>query len=92
MNKIILAGRLGQTPQLRFTNTKKMPVTTLRIATKEMGITVWHNVTVWGDEAQRCCKYLEKGSSCTIEGRISYQYDENGRSMPELVGQHVYWL
>lgn len=101
MNKFVLAGRVGQTPLLRFTPTTNTPVTTLRIATKELKnneqVTVWHNITVWSSQAEICCKHLEKGSSVIIEGIIQYKNHPSAGDtiifpIAELVAQRVEFI
>lgn len=79
VNKVILVGNLGADPE-----TKYMPsgdaVTNLRLATtdrykdKQTGeqkeATEWHRVSMFGKLAEIAGKYLRKGSSVYIEGRI----------------------
>lgn len=101
MNKIILAGHLGQKPQLRYTANTKTPVTTLRLATKfkkgQEAVTIWHNITVWTQQAEQCCKYLDKGSSVIVEGYVDYKNSntanpELGFLIPELIATHVSFI
>lgn len=101
MNKFILAGRIGIKPQLRYTNNTKTPVTTLRLATKEIKnnepITTWHNITVWTQQAEQCCRYLETGSSTVVEGYVAYKNSnpnspEQGYLIPELTATHVQFM
>ncbi len=78
VNKAILLGNLGQDPDLRYTPSSAA-VCTLNIATTEVSKdsrgnkhenTEWHRVIVWNKMAENCAKYLSKGSSVYIEGRI----------------------
>jgi len=96
MNLVLLTGRLADKPTLRYTANKKVPVTTLRLATKDVNKeTTWHNVTVWSDQAELCCKWLEKGSRVSVNGRIEYRdicVDEKNIPVPELVANHVEFL
>lgn len=78
VNKIILVGHLGQTPELRHTQ-KGTPVLSLSLATnrdvknaqgeKESEAT-WHRATVWGKQAEVCANYLTKGSRVYLEGEL----------------------
>ena len=79
VNKVILVGNLGQKPEMRYTATQTA-VANLSIATteswkdKESGEnrdkTEWHRVVFFGNLAEIAEKYLDKGSSVYIEGKI----------------------
>ena len=78
LNRVIILGNLGQDPELRYTATQT-PVVTLNIATTESWTgrdgqrqenTEWHRVIVWGKQAENCSKYLAKGRSVLVEGRL----------------------
>ena len=78
-NSIRLIGNLGQNPELKETaNGKKLAK--FSIATnesyrdengKEVKETMWHNLIVWGKQADTVAKYLKKGSEVAIEGKLS---------------------
>lgn len=78
VNKVILIGHLGKTPESRF-----MPngdsVANFSIATSEsykdkngdkQERTEWHNITMYRKLAEIAVKYLGKGSLVYIEGKI----------------------
>lgn len=78
MNRVMLIGHLGKDPEIRYTK-KGTPVTNLSIATnyafkKDDGLseeqTEWHNVVVWGKQAEVCQQFLAKGRLVYAEGRI----------------------
>jgi single-strand DNA-binding protein len=54
------------------------PVCNMRIATSESWVkdgerqsrTEWHNVAVFGRQAESCAKYLEKGRRVFVQGQI----------------------
>ena len=78
INKVILIGNLGADPELKYTPSSRA-LCNLRVATTEVfkdkaGVkqerTEWHRVTVWGDQAENCSKYLAKGRSVYIEGKL----------------------
>jgi single-strand DNA-binding protein len=58
--------------------------------------TQWHNIVVWGKQAERCEQYLAKGRHVYIEGALrSRFYDDNvgeKRSMVEIVARQVQFL
>ena len=78
VNKVILVGRLGQKPELRFT-AGGSAVSNMSLATNEtrrdqagnnQEHTEWHRIVVFGKTAEFCSNYLESGSLIYIDGRI----------------------
>ena len=74
----MLIGNLGQKPELRQTNSN-LAVTRLSIATTERrkgadgnwtNQTEWHNVVVFGRQAENCAQFLDKGRQVYVEGRL----------------------
>jgi single-strand DNA-binding protein len=98
-----LIGNLGADPELKYTPSQR-PLCNLRIATTEVykdksGVrqekTEWHRVTVWGDQAENCNKYLAKGRSVYIEGRLQTRsYDKDGQKhyATDIVADRVVFL
>ena len=78
LNKVYLIGRLTQDPEMRST-TSGQSVTTLKMATnrvwkdkagaKQESVS-YHNIVVWGRQAETSAQYLKKGQQVMIEGRI----------------------
>ena len=50
------------------------------------------NIAVWGKSAENCQKYLQKGSSVLVEGRIRQAKLENGSYWTEVVAETVQFL
>ncbi len=78
MNKVLLLGNLGASPELRFTATGTA-VLNFRLATSETFVdrnkepqsrTDWHSVVVWGARAQGLSKVLNKGTAVLVEGGL----------------------
>lgn len=78
VNKVILVGNLGADPELKKTEAGRA-YCRLRVATSEsfkdaagkrQDRTEWHRVTVWGDSAENCARYLQKGAPLYLEGRL----------------------
>ena len=78
VNKVILVGRLGQDPEVRYTQ-GGTAVANLRIATDEtwkdqsgerQQRTEWHTVVAWRRLAEICGQYLSKGRLVYIEGKL----------------------
>jgi single-strand DNA-binding protein len=59
--------------------------------------TEWHNIVVYGKQAELCSQYLKKGRQVYIEGRLTTRQweakDGSGkRSRTEVVAQRVQFL
>ncbi len=93
MNKVILLGNLGQTPELRHTRSGAS-VCNLRLATNKRWTdkdgtsqerTEWHSVVVFGRQADYCAQYLKKGSCVQIEGQLHTSRYEDGQGIMRTV-------
>lgn len=87
LNKCMFIGNLCADVELKYTPSNR-PVANMRIACNE----VWKDrdgkkqerveyisITVWGDQAEHCSKYLSKGRSVFVEGRFHTEtYEKNG--------------
>ncbi len=80
-NKIIIVGNLGKDPELRYTP-QGTAVCNFSVATNEkkrdkggdvQDVTTWFKVTLWDKRAETASKYLTKGSSIYIEGRLKVE-------------------
>jgi single-strand DNA-binding protein len=78
LNKVFLLGRVTADPQLRSTPSG-MQVATFSIATNRVWndqsgakkeSTEFHNVVVWGRQAEVASRFLKKGSLVLVEGRL----------------------
>jgi single-strand DNA-binding protein len=81
LNKVLLIGNLGRDPELKATPSGQS-VARFSVATTEtwknqsgekQSKTEWHNIVVWGKQAEIAEKYLRKGKQVMIEGRIQYR-------------------
>ena len=78
VNKVILLGRLGQDPELKYTPggaaVCNFSVATTEAWTDKQGAkqekTEWHRIVVWGKLAELCNQYLAKGRQAFLEGRL----------------------
>ncbi len=104
LNKVMLIGRLGRDPELKYASSG-MPITTLRIATDESYVdrdgnkverTEWHSVVVFQRAAENCANYLAKGSLVFVEGSLQTRkwQDQQGqdRYSTEIKAQRVQFL
>jgi single-strand DNA-binding protein len=78
LNKVMLIGRLGQDPELRYTPSGKS-VANFSLATNmvwkdqdgnNQEKTEWHRIVVWGKQAENVGQYLKKGAQVYVEGRL----------------------
>ena len=104
VNKVILLGRLGADPQLKYTPSGRATVN-FNLATnqvwkdqegKQQEKTDWSRVVAWGKLAEIMGEYLKKGSLVYLEGRLqtrSYE-DTNGvkKFITEVVAQEMEML
>src|SRR5438132_7942331 len=82
VNKIILVGNLGRDAELRYTPSgaaiAKFSLATTEKWNDKSGSpqerTEWHNIDLWGKQAETLSEYLRKGKQVYIEGRL--QTDE----------------
>jgi len=104
VNKVIILGRLGQDPELKYTP-GGMAVCNFTVATSESWAdkagqkqerTEWHRIVVWGKLAELCNQYLTKGRQAFIEGSLQTRSwdDKNGgkRYTTEIVAKTVQFI
>jgi len=106
VNKVILIGNLGKDPEVRYT-AGGQAVASLRIATSRSWTdktsgqrkeeTEWHDVEVWGKQAEQCGEYLSKGRQVYCEGRLKtdkWQDKQSGqdRYKVKVVAESVRFL
>lgn len=104
VNKVILIGRLGKDPELKYTPSGA-PVVNFSLATDEsfkdrngeqQNRTEWHRIVAWGKLAEICGEYLTKGKQVYIEGSIrSREYEDksgNKRTVHEIIARQMTML
>ena len=78
INKVILVGRLGKDPEMKYTQ-GGTAVARFSLATDEtwkdqagekQQRTEWHNIVAWRKLAEICGQYLTKGQLVYIEGKL----------------------
>jgi single-strand DNA-binding protein len=104
VNKVILIGNLGKDPEVRYLDsgvvvTKFSLATTENYKNKEgerVSQTEWHNIVLWRGLAEVAEKWLKKGSSVYIEGKIRNRKWEdkegNTRYTTEILGDNMTML
>lgn len=103
-NRVFLVGNLTKDPELRYTP-QGTAVVTLRIAVNSpfkdksgqpQKETCFINVVAWGQIAEVCNQYLQKGRSVLVEGRLqsrSWKTNEGqNRSVIEVCANRVQFM
>ncbi len=105
VNKVILIGRLGRDPELKYTGSGT-PFCRFSIATDDVWNdkasgerqerTEWHNIVAWDRLAEICNQYLTKGKQVYIEGSLQTRewddQDGNKRKTTEIRARDVVLL
>lgn len=104
LNKAILIGNLGADPETKYTQ-GGTTVATFSLATTEkwkgkngdwQEDTTWHRCVVWGNLAEICGKYLQKGSKVYLDGKIKnrkYQTnDGSDRYVTEIIASEIKFM
>ena len=98
VNKVILVGNLGKDPEVRHLEggaaVANFTLATTEIYKDKTGArqeqTEWHNIVVWRGLAEIAEKFLKKGMTIYIEGKLrSRSWDDkegNKRYTTEIVG------
>jgi len=101
LNKVFILGRLTADPQLRATSAGQpvgsFSVATNRVWTNKAGQkqegTEFHNIVVWGKQAEIASRFLTKGSLVLVEGRLQTRSweDKQGqqRKTTEIVADRI---
>ena len=97
VNKVILLGRLGKDPEMRYTN-NGTAVCNFSVATSEtwkdqsgekQERTEWHHIVAFGKLGEICGEYLVKGKQVYIEGKLQTQEwedrDKNKRTKTQII-------
>ncbi|MBH69899.1 MAG: single-stranded DNA-binding protein [Flavobacteriales bacterium] len=104
VNKVILVGNLGKDPEVRYLDSG-VAVANFTLATTEnyknkqgerVSQTEWHNIVLWRGLAEVAEKWLKKGSSIYVEGKIRNRKwedkDGNTRYNTEVLADNMTML
>jgi single-strand DNA-binding protein len=104
LNKVMLIGRLGRDPEVRYTKSGSA-VANIRMATTDFWKdrdgnrqerTEWHTVVAWGRLADLAQNYLKKGRLIYVEGRLQTRdWTDNQnvkRYATEIVANNIQFL
>lgn len=93
VNKVILVGNVGRNPEIRMSDGKS--IATLSLATSESlpesGVesTEWHNLVLWGENAEIAERYITKGSKLYIEGKLKTRVWEDRNTIKHYVTEVI---
>lgn len=103
VNKVILVGNLGKDPEVR-TIDNGAKAASFSLATSEsykdkqgnkVDQTEWHNIVAWKGLAEVAEKYLRKGMTVYVEGKIktrSWEKDGQKRYTTEILADSIQML
>jgi single-strand DNA-binding protein len=100
LNKALVLGNLTRDPELRALpnggSVCSFSIATNHSYTKADGTMVedaqFHNIVVFGRQAESCAQYLKKGGSALVEGRLqtrTYEKDGQKQYRTEIVADRV---
>lgn len=101
INKVILAGNLGKDPEVRHLEggavVANFPLATTETYKDKNGNKVeqteWHNIVLWRAQAEYAEKYLKKGFTILVEGKLKTRSwedkDKNKRYTTEVYGDSI---
>jgi single-strand DNA-binding protein len=102
VNKVILVGRVGKDPEVRQAGSSS--VANFSMATSEkfkdksgqwVENTEWHNIVLWGKQAELAGQYVRKGSMLYVEGSIkteTYEKDGQTKYVTKITGRQMQFL
>lgn len=103
LNSVSLIGNLGKDPEIK-TTTSGQHVANFSIATTDVHVkdgqkvenTEWHRIVAWGKIAELCGKFLKKGSSVYLQGKLQTRKwtNKEGKDQytTEIIAQGIQFL
>ena len=101
LNKVFIAGRITQEPELRYTP-KGTPVVRFTVVMDRrykdemdqwQSMPMYIDVIAWSNQAENICKIAHKGTAVLVEGKIdtrSYvDSNNNNRKVFEIIADHI---
>ena len=95
VNKVILLGRVGRNPDVRYV-AQNQPVASFTLATTDRAYTnakgvqvpertEWHNIVMWGKNAEIAEHYITKGTQIYLEGRLRTRSWEDANKVKRYI-------
>lgn len=102
INRVLLSGNLTRDPEIKEIGATSLCVLGLAVnASRKNAQGEWEDkpnyfdVNVWGPQGVNCAKFLEKGSSVVLDGRLEWQsWEKDGKKQSKVlvVAQQVQFL
>jgi len=99
LNKVLLIGNLGRDPEKRYTPNGQA-VTSVPLATTSrwkdktdqmQERTDWHNLVIWGKQAETAKEILKKGDQVFVEGRIQNRSYDDRDGNKKYITEIIVW-
>lgn len=95
VNKVILLGNVGRDPEVRYPS-QGQTVASFTLATNDRAYTAadgtqvperteWHNIIMWGKNAETAEKYIRKGTRLYLEGKLRTRMWEDRNSIKHYI-------
>lgn len=95
VNKVILLGNVGRDPDVRYPAQGQI-IATFSLATSDRAYTnsngvqvpertEWHNIVMWGRNAEIAERYIRKGTKLYIEGKLRTRMWEDKNAIKRYV-------
>ncbi len=95
VNKVILLGNVGADPKVRYV-AENQPIASFSLATHERAFTrkdgtqvpertEWHNIVMWGRDAETAERFIRKGTQLYIEGHLRTRMWEDRNKIQRYV-------
>ena len=95
VNKVILLGNVGKDPEMRYPQAGQT-IASFPLATTERAYTSingtqmperteWHNIVLWGRNAEIAERYIKKGMQLYIEGKLRTRVWEDRNQIKRYV-------
>jgi single-strand DNA-binding protein len=103
VNSVFIVGHLGADPEVKHMQNNRA-VCNLSVATSEQWKdksgqkqekTEWHRISVFGEQAESCGKYLAKGRLVAIQGKLqtrSYEKDGQKHYATDIIADRITFL
>lgn len=99
VNKVILLGNVGRDPDVRYPSQGQI-VATFPLATSDRAYTTsagtqvperteWHNLVMWGRNAEVAEKYIRKGTRLYLEGRLRTRSYEDKNKIKRYITEII---
>lgn len=88
INTVVLLGRLGQDPEIKYFESgsvkARFSIAVDRTFSKENKITDWFNIEVWGRQAEFVGEWVKKGSLVSVTGQMEVsRYTDQAGNLKE---------